>query len=239
MKPFLNCSTRWLLVTLVATCLLSSSASAQKESVKPGINDHFQDPDVQAWIARFEREGRDVFEHRRDVLRTCELEKGMHVADVGAGTGLFTEIFARKVGAEGKVYAVDIAKNFVEHIEKACREKQLENVVGVVCSTESTELPANSVDLVFICDTYHHFEYPQKTMRSVHAALKPSGRLVVIDFKRIEGVSPEWIMGHVRAGRETFIGEIESVGFKLVDQNDKMLKDSYVLRFDKANASDE
>ena len=232
MKPFLNCSTRWLLATLVATCLLSSSASAQKESVKPGINDHFQDPDVQAWIARFEREGGDVFEHRRDVLRTCELEKRMHVADVGAGTGLFTEIFARKVGAEGKVYAVDIAKNFVEHIEKACREKQLENVVGVVCSTESTELPANSVDLVFICDTYHHFEFYDAMLASIFNALRPGGQLIVIDFERIPGVSREWTLGHVRAGKGRFTSEIERAGFRLLEElKIPGLKENYFLRF--------
>ena len=90
-------------------------------------------------------------------MAACELRAGLDVADVGAGTGLFTRLFAPQV-APGKVYAVDIAKKFIEHIEKTCREQNLTNVTGIVCSDDSTGLAADSVDLVFICDTYHHFE---------------------------------------------------------------------------------
>jgi predicted methyltransferase len=213
-------------------------AEAQRESVKPGINKNFEDPDVEDWIAKFEREGRDVYDHRQEILKACQLRKGMAVADVGAGTGLFTELFARRVGPDGTVVAVDIAESFVQHIKDNCRKKNLNNVVGVVCTPKSTKLPPDSVDLAYICDTYHHFEFPQDTMRSLHAALKAGGRLVLIDFKRVEGVSPEWILGHVRAGKETFIQEVESAGFKLIDQNEDLLKDSYLLRFEKVAASE-
>jgi predicted methyltransferase len=88
------------------------------------------------------------------------------------------------------------------------------------------------VDLAFVCDTYHHFEFPQKTMASIHRALRPGGRVVVIDFHRIEGISSDWVMEHVRAGQEVFRKEIEAAGFRLVEEP-KFLKENYCMIFQK------
>jgi ubiquinone/menaquinone biosynthesis C-methylase UbiE len=156
----------------------------------------------------------------------------MVVADIGAGTGLLTRLFAPAVGDKGKVYAVDIAQKFLDHVKKTCEEKGVKNVVTVRCTQTSVELPANSIDLAFICDTYHHFEFPYKTMASLHKALKPGGQLIVIDFHRIKGESTDWVMNHVRAGQEVFAKEIEESGFKQVEEK-KFMKQSYFLRFEK------
>jgi predicted methyltransferase len=98
-------------------------------------------------------------------------------------------------------------------------------------------LPPNSVDLVFICDTYHHFEFPFRTMASIHEALRPGGQLIVIDFRRIEGKSREWVLNHVRAGQEVVTKEIVSSGFKKVGE-EKLLKENYLLRFEKVESAD-
>lgn len=206
---------------------------AQRESVRPGINSSFLKPDVDEFIGRFERDGRDAYDHRDAIIEACGIRAGMVVADVGAGTGLFTRLFAPLVGKQGRVYAVDIAEEFIEHIQKTARENNLTNVVGVICGQDDAKLPANSVDLVFICDTYHHFEFPHKTMRSIHRALRPDGQVVLIDFHRQEGVSSEWVMGHVRAGKEVFVSEIESNGFRQTETRDDLLKESYFVRFAK------
>jgi ubiquinone/menaquinone biosynthesis C-methylase UbiE len=158
------------------------------------------------------------------------------VADVGAGTGLFTRPFAAAVGPKGKVFAVDISEKFLDHIKKTCKDETITNVETVKCSATSSELPANSVDLVFICDTYHHFEYPYRTMASIHKALKPGGRLVLIDFHRIKGKSSEFIMGHVRAGQEVFVKEVEESGFKQVQEVKDLLKENYMVIFEKVEA---
>jgi len=227
----------------IATCLLfsvlsfSSPAWAQKESVSPGINKNFETPDVAQWIERFEREGRDVYDKRLDVVAACELKPGMVVADVGAGSGLFTQLFSPAVGSSGKVYAVDISDEFVEAIRKRCAEKGHENVTAIVCTPDDAKLPADSVDLVFICDTYHHFEFPQKTMASIHKALKPNGRVVVVEFKRVEGESSEWTLKHVRAGQEVFTKEIEDAGFKFLDEK-PLFKEKYLIRFQRADKQD-
>ena len=97
---------------------------------------------------------------------------------------------------------------------------------------DNARLPPDSVDLIFICDTYHHFEFPQRTMQSIHRALRAGGSLIVIDFQRIEGVSSEWTLNHVRAGKETVINEIEQSGFELVDAPE-IMQENYFLRFRK------
>lgn len=212
--------------------LVALQASAQDKSVKPGINDSFKKGEVGDFVDRFERDGRDAYDHRDEILKACRIKPGMSVADIGAGTGLFTRQFARLVGPEGRVYAVDITEKFVTHIKKIAEDEKLTNVTGVLCTSESTKLPANSIDLAFVCDTYHHFEYPQKTLRSLHSALKPGGQLILIDFRRIKGVSSDWILNHVRADQETFTREIVGAGFRQVDEKD-FLKESYFVRFAK------
>lgn len=198
----------------------SAPAQGEVSSVSPGINDSFLDPEinVEEWIARFEVESREVFAARDQVLSALSLSDGNDVADIGAGTGLYTALFAQAVGPEGTVYAVDISAPFLEHINQRTAEAGLENVTCVLGTDHAVRLPADSVDLVFICDTYHHFEYPQATLRSIRRALRPGGRLVLIDFERIEGVSREWIMGHVRDGKHGFRGEVEAAGFTFVEE---------------------
>ena len=204
---------------------------AQDKSVKPGINDTFRDPSVEDFVKRFEIESREVYSKRDEILKSCNISKGATVADVGAGTGLYTRIFSEAVGKDGQVFAVDIAKKFLEHIEKSAREEGRSNVQTVLCSEDSTKLPESTVDVAFICDTYHHFEFPLKTMKSLHAALKPGGRVIVIDFHRIEGKSTDWTMNHVRAGQEEFEKEILSCGFEKVREVKDLLEENYFLEF--------
>ena len=100
------------------------------------------------------------------------------------------------------------------------------------CAPDEAKLPPASVDLVFICDTYHHFEFPHKTMSSIAKALKPGGRVALLDFERVEGKSSDWILGHVRAGKEVFSKEIEEAGFELVEELD-LFEENYFLVFRK------
>ncbi|MGB5832520.1 MAG: class I SAM-dependent methyltransferase, partial [Thiohalocapsa sp.] len=110
------------------------------------------------WRKIFERSGREVFDKRFQIIEALGIQPGMRIADVGAGTGLYTLLFARAVGPAGRVYAVDISESFVEAITKRAIEYHVDNVVPVVNDQQNTELPPESVDLVFLADTYHHFE---------------------------------------------------------------------------------
>ena len=90
------------------------------------------------------------------------------------------------------------------------------------------------MDIAFVCDTYHHFEFPEATLASIHNALQKNGQLVVIDFDRIPGTSRDWILGHVRADKQTFRSEIERAGFRFVsEQQIPGLTENYCLRFER------
>ncbi len=163
----------WSVVCALAMCpvLFDGRVSAQDESLKPGINDGYTKQSVESSVKRFETDRRAVVVKKAEILKACQLKPGMTVADVGAGTGLFTRPMAAAIAPKGKVYAVDVTEQFVKHVEATCREQGLENVVGVVCKPTSTELPSGAIDLVFTSDTYHHFEFPYKVLASVHQSL--------------------------------------------------------------------
>lgn len=205
-------------------------------SVKPGINNQFKDVDlnVDRMIKRFELESREVYLARESIVANCEIKQGSVIADVGAGTGLFTRLFAKSVGDDGWVFAIDIAPRLVRHVVSKAAESGMANITGVVCAENSINLPPNSVDTVFVCDTYHHFEFPKSTLASVHKALRSGGKLVLIDFERIEGKSREWLIGHVRAGKEVFRAEIQDAGFSFIEEKQlEAFNENYFLVFKK------
>lgn len=204
--------------------LLAGRVSAQEESLKPGINDAYAKQSVESSVNRFETDRRAVVVKQAEILKACRLKPGMIVADVGAGTGLFTRPMAAAVAPEGKVYAVDVTEQFVKHVQATCGEIGLNNVIGVVCKPTSTELPADSIDLVFTSDTYHHFEFPFKVLASIHQSLRDGGILIVVDRKKASN--------HVRAGQETVKQEVVRTGFKYLDALD-LAEDQYLMRFKK------
>lgn len=154
------------------------------------------------------------------------------MADIGAGTGLFTLMFAEKVGSKGSVIAVDIVPEFLDLIRQRAADASLSNVSTVLCTERSVMLPAESIDVAFTSDTYHHFEYPRNTLASIHLALRPGGQFIIVDFERIEGKSRPWILDHVRAGRETVIEEVTAAGFELEPSPPApYLTENYFLRF--------
>ena len=210
------------------------TAPTVEESVKPGINRPYLDAELKVddWLKRFEVESREVFHGRKAILKACGIKPGMRVADIGAGTGLFTRMFAQAVGPDGWVYAVDIAPAFLGHIHARAKQEGQENISTILCPEDSVGLPPESIDFAFVCDVYHHFEYPRSTMASLVKAMKPGATLVVIDFIRIEGVSSDWVFGHVRAGEEVFRKEIEDAGLEFKERIElPEVKDNYILRF--------
>jgi ubiquinone/menaquinone biosynthesis C-methylase UbiE len=209
-----------------------SNCFAEEKNVRPGINDYYYDANFKQWLTTFESSGREVFDRKEDIIQALQIKSEMRIADIGAGTGLYTIPFAQLVGEKGLVYAVDISNNFIENIEERANKLLLKNVIGHINSQKEVGLDKDSIDLAFICNTYHHFEYPITTLQSIYQSLVPNGRLVIIDYKRDPKISSSWVMGHVRAHKEKVIKEVESVGFKLIDDNN-MLEQNYFLSFRK------
>ncbi|MFN3193587.1 MAG: class I SAM-dependent methyltransferase [Aureliella sp.] len=213
-----------------------AEAGKRPENLPSGINDSFLDPDmnVEDFIARFEIESREVFACREQILAAIQLEKGMDVADIGSGTGLYLKALSTSVGEKGKVYAVDISPNFIKHLRQRTKDENLENVDVVLCSERDANLKPDSIDRAFICDVYHHFEYPNASMKSILRAMRKGGKLVVVDFDRIPGKSRDWLLGHIRAPKEVFRQEIIDAGFTF-DGEIKVegFEENYLLRFTK------
>lgn len=219
-------------VWLGLLAMLAAAPLPAEDNVAPGINHSYQNADFEQWRRTFEQPGREVYAQREAIVAASQVQPGMAVADIGAGSGLFTLLFAREVGPQGRVYAVDIAPEFIAGITARARDAGLANVSGVRGGPRSSQLPPASIDLAFVCDTYHHFEYPQAMLRSLHQALRPGGRLIVIDYRREPGFSSSWVMGHVRADEGEVIAEISAAGFELSVRPD-LLRSNYFLIFTK------
>jgi len=214
----------------LSLCVVILPIGAEEKNVNPGINEYYNNAEFQRWVSVFERPGREVYDKRHTIVESLGLIPGMVVADIGAGTGFYTHLFAEVVRDSGKVYAVDISENFIENILRIAKKQGLNNIEGIINNPKSTNLALNSIDLAFICDTYHHFEYPQTILTSIHQSLRPGGQLIIIDFRKQPGVSSGWVMSHVRANEVTVIKEVETAGFRLVAQQDLLLS-NYFLTF--------
>lgn len=205
---------------------------AEEQSVRPGINQNYENPEFDQWVSVFESPNREVYALQEKIVEATGIKKGMQVADIGSGTGFFSRSFARKVEAGGKVYAVDISSEFVDKSLKIASAAGLNNIFGIVNSPTDSMLPVDVIDVAFICDTYHHFEYPESMLASIHRALRPDGRVIIIDYRKKPGFSSDWVMQHVRADKEQVIQELEKEGFKFIGE-ETFLMQNYFLEFRK------
>ena len=213
----------------LALALFAAPLAAQ-EGAKPEINRPFvANTDVAAWNRAFESERREVYVKRDEIVAATGAKPGMSVADIGAGTGLFTMLFANAV-KPGTVYAVDISPAFVDYIRDTAKKRRMSNITAIVNDGVDVGLPDASVDLAYLSDVYHHFERPAETLASIRKALRPGGRMVVVDYERIPGVTSKARIEHVRVDKPTAIREIEAAGFKLVAEK-KLMRENYFLVF--------
>ena len=206
-------------------------AAPDEASVKPGINDpYFQDDGLDRYTRVLEAESREIVRRKSDIVRAIGLREGMVAADIGAGTGLLTLDMAERVGSDGVVYAVDIVPAFLERIRERVAAAGVDNVVVIEGGERSTGLESASLDLAFMCDTYHHIEYPDPYLFSLFQTLRPGGTLVLVDMKRPEQTTSSRLREHVRADKATVIAEIEAAGF-VFDSEIEILRWNYYLRF--------
>jgi len=214
-------SHRVLLLAVTLPLLGLAACQAPEQSVKPGINKPFLEAtpeDIQTFVGMFEGESREIAAASDGIMAALNIQPGMEIADIGAGTGLYEPMFQEAVGDDGTVYAVDLSPAMIDHLNQRVVDENLDRVTVVECSATNCGLANDSVDLIYVCDTYHHFEYPQTSLRSMHRALRSGGTLAIVDFERIEGVSRSWIMNHMRAGKDVFREEIEKAGFEFIGE---------------------
>ena len=133
-----------------------------------------------AWLEREERER----EERTDLLLPAlQLKPGMTVADVGAGTGYFSWRMSLLVGPQGRVFAADVQPEMIGLLKRTMAERGARNVLPVQSAPDDARLPAAALDLAIMVDVYHELEFPYEVMASVVRALKPGGRLVLVEYR--------------------------------------------------------
>ncbi|MBB5518786.1 class I SAM-dependent methyltransferase [Amphiplicatus metriothermophilus] len=215
-------------------CERESVANGEEDSPPPAAGDPYANnkASIDVWLERLEVGSRELYSARVQVADAVDLPAGARVADIGAGTGIYSLLFAERVGTEGVVYAVDIEPRFLKLINQRAEDLGLDNVVSVLGREDSITLPPASVDVVFISDTYHYFDAPEAIMRTVFEALRPGGSLYVVDYDLKEGEMPPADKRHVRAGREGVAAEIEAIGFQKAEHvSVPGLSENYMLRF--------
>lgn len=180
------------------------------------------------YIMALEDPGREEWQQPQEVITKLDLKQGEAVADLGAGSGYFTLRLARAVGPTGKVYAVDIDSQMLEHVTRRAKEENLENIHAVLAAPDDPKLTPSSVDMILICDVLHHIPHRELYYPLLARSLKPGGRLVNLDFhKRPLPVGPPVEM---KIAKESMIQEAETAGLHLVKEFD-FLKYQYFLVF--------
>jgi SAM-dependent methyltransferase len=138
-----------------------------------------------AWLEREEREK----EERTDILvKSLNLKQGMTIADVGAGTGYLSRRMADSIGAQGTVYAVDVQPEMIGKLKKL--SKNHPTIKPILSDVDKVKLPANSIDLAIMVDVYHELEFPREVVQSMLAALKPNGKLVLVEYRAEDDAVP-------------------------------------------------
>jgi predicted methyltransferase len=163
----------------------------------------------------FSRPDRDKEERPELLMSALQIRRGATVADLGSGTGYFTWRLAQQVGPQGKVYAVDVQQSMLDLTKATVAEHKLDNVEYVLAAENSPRLPERSVDLVFVAYAYHEFGDPEAMMTGIRRALKPGGRVLILEYAKESRIAPASPLH--KMSFEEIRREIEPMGF-VVDQ---------------------
>jgi putative heme-binding domain-containing protein len=163
----------------------------------------------------FDRADRDKEERPDELLAALQVRPGATVADIGSGTGYFTWRLAQLVGPKGKVYAVDVQPEMLERTRQAVEKQNVQNVEYLLATDQSPRLPPQSIDLAFIAYAYHEFGDPESMMLAIRRALKPGGRVFVLEYAKESRIAPASPLH--KMSFEEIRREIEPLGF-VIDQ---------------------
>lgn len=222
---------RRAIAALAALVLVTAGVFAQPPGRHPVSGRQFAG--VMGWQGApwLDREERDIEEAPDVALDALDLLQGQTVADIGAGSGYMTVRMAKRVGPAGRVYGVDIQPQMIELLKQRLAKEKVVNVVPVLSSIDDPKLPAASIDLMLLVDVYHEFSEPQKMLRGMRAALKPNGRLVLLEYRKEDPTIPIRLE-HKMTTAEAKL-EVEAEGFTL-SKVDERLPRQHILIFTKS-----
>ena len=167
------------------------------------------------WLNRPEREKTEMPDRLLDAL---QIEPGMTVADVGAGIGYFSWRIAKRVGAEGRVLAVEIQPEMLERLGMEMRKRDIRNVRSILGTPVDPNLPAQSVDLALMVDVYHEFQHPEAMVAKIRESLKENGRMVLVEYRGEDPTVP--IRPEHKMTVKQVLLEVLPMGFRLQSRLD-------------------
>jgi cyclopropane fatty-acyl-phospholipid synthase-like methyltransferase len=180
--------------------------------------------DPQEYIKLLESERRVENLQIDRVVDILKIKPGQRVADIGAGSGLFTRPIAKKAGVTGTVYAIDIDPELLKHIEQTARDEKLPSIRTIMAAEDDPRIP-EPVDLIVIIDTLHHIKNQGTYLKSLRRYLRPAGRIAIIDF------SESWPPGHehMKYGIEDLEKWMNEAGYKQVERHDFLDNNFFVV----------
>lgn len=204
-----------LAICLLLVCFLPRPAHAEdapttESGRKPAPIMSFHGAD---WLERPEREEE---ERPAEVIAAMGLKAGDVIADIGCGTGYFSRRFAKTVGETGKVYGVEIQPEFIEMLKENCAKENIANVVPTLGTEKDPLLPPGSCDWIFMSDVYHEFQYPKEMLAAFKTALKPDGRILLLEY-RLLGDTARHIKEDHRMSVKQVLAEWQPAGYELID----------------------
>ncbi|MBI5410119.1 MAG: class I SAM-dependent methyltransferase [Nitrospirae bacterium] len=214
-----------LMATLIL--LIFSAAGYAEQQHIPASQQRFDNVDF--WAKVFENPERDKWQKPEEVVKALSLKPGDVVADLGAGTGYFTRRLAVAVGPEGKAFGLEVEQGLVEYMGKDAEKLQLKNYIAKLVKYDDPLLEPQSVDVVFICDTYHHIENRVEYLKKLSKSLKAGGRVVVVDFhKKQIPVGPQ--DPEHKLAEETVHEEFHAAGYRVI-RSQCVLPYQYFIEF--------
>jgi arsenite methyltransferase len=180
----------------------------------PAVNAQLAARKADEWVTTLENPDRVGNQKVDLVLSKLALKPGMVVADIGAGSGLFTRPLAKAVAPTGRVYAVDIQKDLLDYVNKRNQEEHIQNVKTVLGEFNDPKLPARDVDLAFINDVLHHIENRAAYLKALGGYIKPTGRVVIIEMNKDDPNTPHRNQPELLVAREQIAQWMSDAGFK-------------------------
>jgi ubiquinone/menaquinone biosynthesis C-methylase UbiE len=159
-----------------------------------GINKWYMGRQIAHVMSHFgidwlEREEREMEENTSLLLKNLAVKPGMVVADIGAGSGYHSSLLSKMVGT-GKVFAVDVEPEMIAYLNARIKQEKLSRIIPVLSTEQKVSLPENTIDMMLLVDVYHEFSFPYEMALSMRAALKPGGKLVLVEFRAEDATVP-------------------------------------------------
>ena len=179
--------------------------------------------DGATWIKRLQRPERVSGLRVGEVISCLKLSPGDVIADIGSGIGAFTLSFAKAVAPTGRVLAVDLWQDLLDHIKEKARKEGVRNVQTILASQDSPKLPKGEVDVAFFHDVFHNTNDRQGYLSTLAADLKPGGRIAIVEQEFDDPIAKKWDLEEDRIKKEQVDAWMTSIGFCLVGDYDIFL----------------